>query len=65
MAKQIQYGEEARRSLEAGVNQLANTVKITLGPKGRNVVLDKKFGSPLITNDGVTIAKRNRARRPV
>ena len=57
MAKQIQYGEEARRSLEAGVNQLANTVKITLGPKGRNVVLDKKFGSPLITNDGVTIAK--------
>ena len=57
MAKQIQYGEEARRSLEAGVNQLANTVKITLGPKGRNVVLDKKFGSPLIPNDGVTIAK--------
>ncbi|MBE7030905.1 MAG: chaperonin GroEL [Ruminococcaceae bacterium] len=57
MAKQIQYGEEARRSLEAGVNQLADTVKITLGPKGRNVVLDKKFGSPLITNDGVTIAK--------
>ena len=57
MAKQIQYGEEARRSLEAGVNQLANTVKITLGPKGRNVVLDKKFGAPLITNDGVTIAK--------
>ena len=57
MAKQIQYGEEARRSLEAGINQLANTVKITLGPKGRNVVLDKKFGAPLITNDGVTIAK--------
>ena len=57
MAKQIQYGEEARRSLEAGVNQLADTVKITLGPKGRNVVLDKKFGAPLITNDGVTIAK--------
>ncbi|MGE5630047.1 MAG: chaperonin GroEL [Caulobacteraceae bacterium] len=57
MAKQIKYGEEARRSLESGVNQLANTVKITLGPKGRNVVLDKKFGSPLITNDGVTIAK--------
>ncbi|MBT7122269.1 MAG: chaperonin GroEL, partial [Clostridia bacterium] len=57
MAKQIQYGEEARRALEAGVNQLANTVKVTLGPKGRNVVLDKKFGSPMITNDGVTIAK--------
>jgi len=57
MAKQILFGEEARRSLEAGVNQLANTVKVTLGPKGRNVVLDKKFGAPLITNDGVTIAK--------
>jgi len=57
MAKQIRYGEEARRSLETGVNKLANTVKVTLGPKGRNVVLDKKFGSPLITNDGVTIAK--------
>ncbi|HYF84339.1 MAG TPA: chaperonin GroEL [Clostridia bacterium] len=57
MAKQIKYAEEARRALESGVNQLANTVKITLGPKGRNVVLDKKFGSPLITNDGVTIAK--------
>lgn len=57
MAKQIKYGEDARRSLEKGVNALANTVKITLGPKGRNVVLDKKFGSPLITNDGVTIAK--------
>ncbi len=57
MAKQIQYGEQARRSLEKGVNALADTVKITLGPKGRNVVLDKKYGSPLITNDGVTIAK--------
>ena len=57
MIKQIQFGEEARRSLEAGVNKLADTVKVTLGPKGRNVVLDKKFGSPLITNDGVTIAK--------
>ena len=57
MAKQIIYGEEARKAIERGVNQLANTVKITLGPKGRNVVLDKKFGSPLITNDGVTIAK--------
>ena len=57
MAKAIQYGEEARRSLERGVNALADTVKITLGPKGRNVVLDRKYGSPLITNDGVTIAK--------
>ena len=57
MAKQLKYGEEARRALESGLNQLANTVKITLGPKGRNVVLDKKFGAPLITNDGVTIAK--------
>ncbi|MBQ3279184.1 MAG: chaperonin GroEL [Clostridia bacterium] len=57
MAKQIQYGEEARRSLEKGVNALADTVKITLGPKGRNVVLDKKYGAPVITNDGVTIAK--------
>ena len=57
MAKQIIYGEEARRALQAGVDKLANTVKITLGPKGRNVVLDKKFGAPLITNDGVTIAK--------
>ena len=57
MAKQLKFGEEARRALESGVNQLADTVKVTLGPKGRNVVLDKKFGSPLITNDGVTIAK--------
>ena len=57
MAKQIKTGEEARKALEAGVNTLANTVKITLGPKGRNVVLDKKYGAPLITNDGVTIAK--------
>ena len=57
MAKSLKYGEEARRSLERGVNHLADTVRITLGPKGRNVVLDKKFGSPLITNDGVTIAK--------
>ena len=57
MAKQIKYGEEARRSLEKGVNALADTVKITLGPKGRNVVLDKKYGAPVITNDGVTIAK--------
>ena len=57
MAKQIIFGEEARKAVERGVNQLADTVKITLGPKGRNVVLDKKFGAPLITNDGVTIAK--------
>lgn len=57
MAKQIKYAEDARKSLEEGVNKLANTVKITIGPKGRNVVLEKKFGSPLITNDGVTIAK--------
>ncbi len=57
MAKQIAYGEEARKALMSGVDQLADTVKITLGPKGRNVVLDKKFGAPLITNDGVTIAK--------
>ena len=57
MAKQIIYGEDARKALLSGINQLADTVKITLGPKGRNVVLDKKFGAPLITNDGVTIAK--------
>ena len=57
MAKNVIYGEEARKALERGVNTLANTVKVTLGPKGRNVVLDKKFGAPLITNDGVTIAK--------
>ena len=57
MSKIILYGEEARKSLQSGIDQLANTVKITLGPKGRNVVLDKKFGAPLITNDGVTIAK--------
>ena len=57
MAKQIIYGEEARKALQAGIDKLSNTVKITLGPKGRNVVLDKKYGSPLITNDGVTIAK--------
>ena len=57
MAKDIKYAEDARKALEAGVNKVANTVKVTLGPKGRNVVLDKKFGAPLITNDGVTIAK--------
>ena len=57
MSKLIKSGDEARKALEAGVNTLADTVKVTLGPKGRNVVLDKKFGAPLITNDGVTIAK--------
>jgi len=57
MAKEILYGEDARKALSSGINQLADTVKVTLGPKGRNVVLDKKFGAPLITNDGVTIAK--------
>ena len=57
MAKDIIYGEDARKALQAGIDKLANTVKITLGPKGRNVVLDKKYGAPLITNDGVTIAK--------
>ena len=57
MSKEILFGEEARRALQRGVDKLANTVKVTMGPKGRNVVLDKKFGAPLITNDGVTIAK--------
>ncbi|MBP5467052.1 MAG: chaperonin GroEL, partial [Clostridia bacterium] len=57
MAKQLKYGEDARKALQKGVDTLADTVKITLGPKGRNVVLDKKYGAPLITNDGVTIAK--------
>ena len=57
MAKELKYADEARRSLERGVNALADAVKITLGPKGRYVVLDKKFGSPTITNDGVTIAR--------
>ncbi|UCG50894.1 MAG: chaperonin GroEL, partial [Candidatus Latescibacterota bacterium] len=57
MAKQIAYESEAREKLKSGVDQLANAVKITLGPKGRNVVIDKKFGSPTVTNDGVTIAK--------
>ena len=64
MAKQLQYGDEARRSLEKGINTLADTVKITLGPKGRNVMLDKKFGSPLITNDGVTIAREIELENP-
>ncbi|MEG2675620.1 MAG: TCP-1/cpn60 chaperonin family protein, partial [Clostridia bacterium] len=57
MAKKFKFGEDARKSLEIGVNAVADTIKITIGPKGRNVVLDKKYGSPLITNDGVTIAK--------
>ena len=57
MAKEIKFSEEARRSMEKGINQLANTVKVTLGPKGRNVALDQSFGAPLITNDGVTIAR--------
>ncbi|MFM7526832.1 MAG: TCP-1/cpn60 chaperonin family protein, partial [Actinomycetota bacterium] len=57
MAKLLKFDEEARRALEAGVNKLADAVKVTLGPKGRNVVLDKKFGAPTITNDGVSIAK--------
>ena len=57
MAKEIVFGIEARKSLQNGVDTLANAVKVTLGPKGRNVVLDKKYGAPLITNDGVTIAK--------
>ena len=57
MAKEIKYGTEARKAMAAGVDKLANTVKVTLGPKGRNVVLDRKFGAPLITNDGVSIAK--------
>ena len=57
MAKEIKYGADARTALETGVNKLADTVRVTLGPKGRNVVLDKQFGAPMITNDGVTIAK--------
>ena len=57
MAKMIKFSEEARRAMQSGVDQLADVVKVTLGPKGRNVILDKKFGSPLITNDGVTIAR--------
>jgi len=64
MAKQIVYGEDARRALEKGVNQLSDTVRLTIGPKGRNVVLDKKYGSPLITNDGVTIAKEIELKDP-
>ena len=64
MAKEIKYGVEARKALEAGVNQLADTVRVTLGPKGRNVALDKSFGAPLITNDGVTIAKEIELKDP-
>ena len=64
MAKQIIYGEEARAALKRGVDQLADTVRITLGPKGRNVVLEKKYGIPLITNDGVTIAKEIELKDP-
>ena len=64
MAKQFKYGDQARKALEAGVDVLANTVKITLGPKGRNVVLDKSYGTPLITNDGVTIAKEIQVEAP-
>ena len=64
MAKQIKYGEEARKALENGVNQLADTVKITLGPKGRNVILEKKYGTPLVINDGVTIAKEIELKDP-
>lgn len=64
MAKQIKYGEDARKALESGVNQLADTVKITLGPKGRNVILEKKYGSPLVINDGVTIAKEIELKDP-
>ena len=64
MAKQILYAAEARKALETGVNTLANTVKITLGPKGRNIVLDKKFGPPQITNDGVTIAREIELENP-
>ena len=57
MAKEIKFGEDVRKKLESGVDQLANTVKVTLGPKGRNVLIGKPFGSPMITNDGVTIAR--------
>ena len=65
MAKEIKFGAEARAALEAGVNKLADTVRVTLGPKGRNVVLDKPYGAPLITNDGVNNRKRNRTGRRI
>ena len=64
MAKMLSYGEEARQALERGVDKLANTVKVTLGPKGRNVVLWRAYGTPLVTNDGVTIAKEIEQRPP-
>ena len=64
MAKEIKFGVEARKALGAGVDAVANTVKVTLGPKGRNVVLDKSYGSPLITNDGVSIAKEIELKDP-
>jgi chaperonin GroEL len=65
MARQITYGEQSRRGILRGVNQLANAVKVTLGPKGRNVILDKKFGSPTITKDGVTVAKEINLKHPL
>ena len=65
MAKTIQFDEQARRALERGMNQLADAVRVTLGPKGRNVVLDKKWGAPTITNDGVSIAQGDRAGGPL
>ena len=65
MAKDLYYGEDARRKLQRGVDKLANTVKITLGPKGRNVLLERKYGAPLITNDGVTIAREIELEDPV
>ena len=61
MAKEIQFGEDVRRKLEAGVDKLANTVKVTLGPKGRNVLLERSYGAPLITNDGVKMCIRDRS----
>ena len=64
MAKEIKYGADARTALMSGVDQVANTVRVTLGPKGRNVVLDKSYGAPLITNDGVTIAKEIELKDP-
>ena len=65
MAKKLEFNDSARKSLERGVDALANAVKVTLGPKGRNVVIDKKWGAPTITNDGVTIAARDRAGGPL
>ena len=65
MAKQITYGDDSRQAILRGVNRLADAVKVTLGPKGRNVVLDKKFGSPLITKDGVTVAKEIELKEPL